>query len=436
MVSTSASIFAESPDHMDFMKVARTPSLFHFGSFTATDLAGKEIAVWPVTPSLAHKGTPNYFSPTYLSYISAPFTYWSGSLKYMFYFSASQMQTTRVRFSWLPSEPANTAPFIFGSGDFLSKVQDIKGDCMVAITVPYVNPYFALEVGRLVDEAAPVSPNVSHNGYLMMHVYNPPLTTTTTGDSTINFVGFIAAGEDYALHKLRSVHQLYNAPYLEGHPVAEEEPLIPQTVNLSQEFSKQFASLIRGVKFATHDKLIDGDKLDSSMRTLIKRYSTLQQYAASQDEIIRQTYPLPLGVNIPATSDAWNNFTYFSYLYLFWRGAIRYKYVQTTGGAVVAGNGLVCLGTSNETSYVNNTDAFNGAALYAGVYKPAVEFEIPYYHQIAFQPLVPRVEDPEVSAPLFQIVRDTSSTPTLFVAAGEDFMYGALSAPPIIRLST
>lgn len=442
-ISVSSRLFSETPDAMDYLSIARKPSLFSLGSFDSTSAEGALIAIWPVTPSISHLGTPNYFSPTFLAYISSPFTYWKGSIKYMFYFSASQYSTARVRISWMPSEPTSTAPFVFGSGDFLSKVVDITGDTMAEVVIPYVNPYYALEVGHFEDEAGAVLPPVAFNGYLMLHVYNSPITVQTTGTSTIYYSAFISGGEDYTLHKLKSVFQVYNPPYITGAPEVEAapEPEIPlenQALIMNQEFSKQFEPLIPGVKFGTHHRIIDGDRLDSSLRTVIHRYSNLAQYAIANTTIIRNMYPLDGAGNTPATSDDWRNFQYFSYLYLFWRGSLRYKLIFEDVASSRAGNGLALLMTENQVSgYIPNDDSFNGAVPWHGQYRPSCEFQVPFYHQLAFQPLVPRVLDPDVSAPRFRITRPQCvALSDLYVSAGDDFTYGALSAPPLIRIST
>lgn len=438
-VSVSSRLFAETPEAMDYLCIARKPSLFSLGSFDSNSTEGALIAIWPVTPSISHLGTPNYFSPTYLAYVSSPFTYWNGSIKYMFYFTASQYSTARVRISWLPSEPTSTAPFIFGSGDFPSKVVDITGDTIAEVVVPYVNPYYALEVGHLEDEAGAVLPPVAFNGYLMLHVYNSPITVETTGDSRIYFSAFIAGGEDFTLHKLKSVYQVYDAPFLTG-PPAEDEPeafLENQALIMNEKFSKQFEPLIPGVKFGVHHRIIDGDRLDSSLRTIIHRYSDLTMYTIATSTIIRNMYPLDGAGNTPATSDDWRNFQYFSYLYLFWRGSLRYKLLFEDTASSRSGNGLALLMTENLVSnYIPNDDAFNGAVPYNGQYRPSCEFQVPFYHQVAFQPLIPRVLDPEVTAPKFRITREQCVAQShLYVSAGDDFTYGALSAPPLIRIS-
>lgn len=452
-VTINPRLFAETSEAMDYLAIARKPSLYTLGNFDSASVEGALVGIWPVTPSLCHKGTPDYFSPTYLAYISSPFTFWNGSLKYMFYFSASQFSTARIRISWLPSEPTSTAPFIYGSGDFLSKVVDITGDTIAEVTIPYVNPYYALEVGHFEDEAAAALPAVAFNGYLMLHIYNSPLTVQTTGTSTIYYAGFISAGEDYMLHKPKSIYQTYDAPYKTGPPAEEEEPEEPeepepipdqndfvnQALVLSEEFAKQFEPLIKNVKFGVHHRIIDGDRLDSSLRTIIHRYCNLGGVSqVGTTTIIRNMYPLDGAGNTPATTDDWMNFQYFSYLFLFWRGSLRYKLLWDDGVAANVGNGLALLMTENQvTGYQPNDDSFNGAIPWNGDYKPSVEIQLPYYHQIAFQPLIPRVLDPDVSAPRFRVQRSNNVVEGhWYVAAGDDFTYGVLSSPPLIRLNS
>jgi hypothetical protein len=448
-VTISPRLFSQTEEAMDYLAIARKPSLFKLNSFNSASIEGSLMELWPVTPSLCHKDVPDFFEPTYLAYISSPFTFWKGSLKYMVYFSASQFSTARVRFSWLPSEPTTTTPFEYGSGDFLSKVVDITGDTIVEVTVPYVNPYYLLEVGHFEDETATALPPVAFNGYVMMHVYNAPITVESTGDSDIYYSCFIAGGEDYTLHKPKSIYQTYNPPYITGPPEVEaapEEPEIPlndleaQYLVLNQEFKKQFEPLIRDTRFGTHHRIVDGDRLDSSLRTIIHRYSDLAdvtQTGGTPFTIIRNMYPLDGAGNSPVTTDDWRNFQYFSYLFMFWRGSIRYKLLWKDGASANVGSGLALLVTENQvTGYVPNNDAFNGASAWNGDYRPSIEIQLPFYHQIAFQPLHPRVLDPDVSAPRFRVRNETNVVDgRWYVSAGDDFTYGVLSSPPLIRVA-
>lgn len=438
-VTTDASMFCENKKAMDYLRICRKPSLVHTGSFDSGTPEGEKLFVFPISPMTVHKGTPDYYTPTYLSYVSSAFTYWNGSLKYYIYFAASQFNTARVRLSWLPAEPTTTAPFEFGSGDFVSTVFDITGDKILRVTVPYVKPVWALQTGRMDDIEAPAT-LIDHvvNGYLCMHVYNPALTTQTTGASTIFYAVFMSAGEDYQLHKPRSVFPLYNAPYTQG-PPAEAEP---QALDMNKEFGCKFPTLIKGLKQHMHKYVIDGDRTDSSLNTLLHRYSLCFNYSAGSTTIERRVFPLDGSENTPSTaSDDWRSFTYFSYLFMFWRGSLRYKFIgqEGSGSGFTIGNGLALLRTKNTFNALTpNADAFNGAVAYNMFYKPAAEIEIPFYDEVAFRPMVPRVLDTTLTKPYFALTRETSTDvgQLLYVAAGDDFTYGVLSAPPILRLST
>jgi hypothetical protein len=228
---------------VDFLSIRNLTSLysmFAIRSWTTNMVPGTQLlANCFVTPMLSYaSSTEDYvtnFSPTFLAYNSAPFAYWTGSLKFRFEFVKTEFHTGRVIIFWVPNVSLFDSPVISleDAQTFPNVIVDLQLAKEASITIPWNKPtpwaYTSSFNGyqRYYDPGTgtdQLSVN-SCNGRLYLLVQNELVASGPVADN-IEINCYISGGPDYALRARQ--YQFndigYEPPYQPAPPgVATEE---------------------------------------------------------------------------------------------------------------------------------------------------------------------------------------------------------------------
>lgn len=456
-VATDPSIFSQKFDEMDIYRIARTPSLRFVGSLDTSSAAGSIIHTemidpMRVSPELSVNGP---FASTFLAWITYPFTFWSGSIKYFLQFTCPKMISAKLRISYTPGELTSTSQLDFLGGEFASRIIDIKGSTQTQFTVPFLSQYAALPVKRFLRKASETHSDFNTLGFWTISVVNPIVAGTTAGK--IDFAIWIAAGEDYRLYKPRDITPNISNLAVSSSIATEDDEFedLPLAVNQGSEmksgasiwdfFGSHFEPLIPS-SYILHDKLTCGENV-SSLRTLMHRYTFVKAYNGNISTATTETVVF-LGSQT-ATGTVLNNIhAYFLHLFYYWRGSLRFKLINKSSGF---GYGKVVHTFGNTPVAIPEglpNNAFFGATLYNSAYKPSCEWEMPYYHMVPFVTVLPPngtttvpPKDDLLVIPRITITRQQNTDAgvatggpsfDMYFAVGDDFSAGFLSAPPII----
>jgi hypothetical protein len=455
VVATDPSLYSEGEDMMDIYKIARTPSLRYTFTVTSASAVGAIVHTeccdpMYCSPEATEEGL---FAPTYVSWVSLPFTYYSGGLKWFLMITAPKTVTAKLRLSWTPSEVNDVDQFALLGGEFPSRIIDITGSTQTEFTTPFMSPYTVLPVTTFQRDTNPVYSNYLNSGFWQLSILNP-VTGSTSATSVIHIAIWKAAAEDYRLYKPREIMDHFVSLSSKEKDLTEysdDDDDATVQCDVWNFYKKQFMPIVP-VNFVTHEKICSGESV-SNLRTLMHRYVFIDSKNATASSAQKfDTVPFP-GYHPDGVP---NQHWYWLQLFYFWRGSLRFKllFKQSTSLALPnnsCGIGRVVLQTTNtpvavETDTPWNT--FNGATVYHTDYRPSVEFEIPWYYQTLFatvlpfdSPNSPVPPDDRLSVPGFTHYRvqnngttlQTSPSFDMYMSVGDDFSMGFLSAPPLVQ---
>lgn len=197
-VSHASHVALSNQDEMSISYI--TSKFTYLTSFTyATESPTNTVlSIVPVSPSACGKqtliGGVNSFN-TFLSYLSAHFSAWRGSIEYKFKLVKTPFHTGRLRFIWIPGVEDSVDINTIDVNSCYSEVYDIRERTEIDFTVPYVSaiPYWTCvtQTGR---ESA-----FCHSvptGVVVVEVLNV-LRATTSVASSIEIIVEVRGGPDF-----------------------------------------------------------------------------------------------------------------------------------------------------------------------------------------------------------------------------------------------
>lgn len=187
-------------DDMDILKLSKRFS-YMFSNTIAVVSTDAIIASIRVRPSVAVVNSTEYHYPI-VSYLSLPFSFWRGTLKYKFQFVASAYHKGRFRITW---DPYPSASNMVNSNYFnttYTQVLDLEGDRELIFEVPYAHFKPFLRNFRSSADYSTTSiltPGEQDNGILSVMCLTPLVSPNTTSFQPIYMNVYVAAGDDYML---------------------------------------------------------------------------------------------------------------------------------------------------------------------------------------------------------------------------------------------
>lgn len=338
------------------------------------------------------------------SFITLPFKYWRGTIRYRFQFCNSIMHRGRVRISYDPyfalggNTEYNTA---------MNEIVDIGANNDFTIEVGWHSPRSYLPVGKpgVIPVASLYGPAALtaaaadlHNGVLYVHVVNE-LTTPATSPGVTNDIKvnvFVSASEDFEVF---DPDPAFMESYLYLPQSGAEEVISDSSAPLGAPLLRKFGNGC----MTNHAIIYHGDPI-VSIRTAIKRYTL---YRRTASPTLNFTIPfvwiwnqsaIPWlkgkgpGGNINGVSYVHNTpMTYFGPAFLGSRGGVRHKMMiladqpnanillQISRSSWQAPESNVAVPLATSPSFLTSRSAiWAGGAIAHHDISPLVEAEVPY----------------------------------------------------------
>jgi hypothetical protein len=427
-----------STDEMDMKYLMSKPTLFASFDWALGALVDVPIFSVKVTPMTYRRDSYTGSLPGYALMPTAmcalPFHYWRGSMTYRFQIVASGYHKGRLLFVWEP----NTAfqGVIPESNVTYSKVVDIAQERDFAITIGWGSNKPALEIATAVQLGLPDMFSIGvpatttpgfDNGTLTCYVLNP-LVTSGSDTSSITILCHTSSDdmELWAPDGDRLKRLTYNPqgapppPLLEGQAghVGDVEGVVENAAEETAHLAPVGGDRIP----KTFNTFTSGETV-KSLRTLLKRYFLRRSIVATTDvqtgtyNSIKWTgtaYPYMPDVPFPGSSTGVfrGPFTIHSlvaYCYAGWRGSFRIKLlpaligngnqwprasITVSRGTFVRMEDPTYLPHSRNQFGANNCDeifdySFNGCQVSNEASGNVLDFEIPWYSNERFGPILP-----------------------------------------------
>lgn len=298
-------------------------------------------------------------SLTYVDWITNLFSYFSGSYKLKVYITASIFHNVRGVFYFTDDVDADWQ-------NCYHKVIEIQGDTETAFMIPYPDPYFMGLTGT-------TSPWKIYFKVLSWSQVTPSAVTP------IHLNVYKAGADDFKFGCLR------NCEYT------------PQS-NPRQDFASEFEFLHPKMTKYMPNNVVMGEEY-TTLREIIHRF--LPYYVPASTE---KLYALPIN-GTPSCG-----LEMIGFLFRFWRGSIRVKYLQKNNNPSCA-----------VVKYGNYQIA--GAAVSNAV-TPNVELDVPFYNPMAFE------QTHQSFTYTGEVTVGKNTEKFLFKAGGDDFSFHFLKMPP------
>lgn len=195
-VSAVYDILGSFPEEQSLLHLMTTPSLLGIREIIPTTEIVYSI---PVAPNVAPIIQANEIMPTVLSFTTAPFAYWRGSMKYILQITGSAFHSARIQILW---EPTSTVPNFVTAFNAVSHIMDIQEETTICFSVPYLATLPYLQNGSIgnVDYAAE---RAGYNGSLHIRVVNS-LTHKTSPVPPIYANLWVMGGEDLQFAQIQN----------------------------------------------------------------------------------------------------------------------------------------------------------------------------------------------------------------------------------------
>jgi hypothetical protein len=430
------------------------------------------------------------YESTYLSYVAETFLFWKGTIELRFEFIKSMFHVGRYIVIFFPETPADRQPtgLTINDLEWLTTLPHAVIDLAESSVVDFSIPYMASTPYKMIPALSELTTTSGFqdrrtdyiNGSFAVMPLNP-LVTTLGMPPTIPVLVYLRAGPDFELYVPRHPTAY---PLL---PLSEDAGEIPTAQN---DDPQQESSTTE----PSGDTLNAGPSVTTSPASAFigETVTDILDMCRRFNRVVRESLPPTNGMNIPkfyafnvnmldATNSSdgsgtasslidqgMNLSSYFSIMYLGYRGSFRYKFVTDAPRS--------CKGILTATHIPNPMEyrevdwlqlAIAGGeqrfscmtSNYANVttnlaHSPALEIEIPFYSIYDFLlrpdaygatlPGTPNPDSPMLRNPTFLdqgyvvldyffIIPDTPTTNItidIYRAIGDDFNFTFLLAPP------
>nr|QUS52720.1 hypothetical protein 2 [Mute swan feces associated picorna-like virus 18] len=446
-----SSVGLDGTDEMSFMYVAgRAAHIATFDWNCNGDYSEGIIASWAVAPGVCPQyleGGVTVTCPTPIYFVSRPFQYWTGSLKYRIQVVASQMARGRLRFQYDPNLSGYTNTNVALNQRY-THFMDLEADRDFSFEVNWCQPtqFLPIVTSNVGFQKNTISSGLASdsNGIIIVSVMNE-LTTPDNAGVQVNV--YISAGDSFNVRAPVSLQNIAYAradlgvgppahpesagPFYEDLPRCESDDITYQENAPAQE--QEF--ILNGDHVVTDpnmDLVYFGEDIQS-IRYCLKRYNLYRYlkltYVESEGQNIMHTFRLsnfPVGPAV-SYSSSWAsgltlgfdvtpfdyNFVCMTHLryycqgYVGYRGSIRYKVIPDFNNYAYSGrchamrdpntgaetSTLALMNTSsltlsevakNYSQNPNNSDSNAGAQISNFRNGGNLQFELPFFTNLKF----------------------------------------------------
>lgn len=461
-------VAGESLNAMNLKHILQYPMLIQQFSFLSTSPIESLLFSTYVHPTISPQISTNtvdgvdypVIQPTYLSFISNAFCYWTGGIKFDIEVVATRFHTGRLLFAYWPN--TDRAPTYQEALQLPNVVVDIQQTSHFTFTVPYTSST-AMKSTTLYLEGNLSSSRVvdSANGMMVCYVQN--LLThpgSVSPDVQVNIYAY--GDEDFNFFVMRRPYiDMLNVPT----PPTEVEATSGISIESDAVSPSSTSVYLSKDQDHTSSRTVFGESY--TLLDLIRRYSfydIITSYRPNDKfpSIIIPVSPLNYSDNPAVNNKRTSMLHYWSSIYTTWAGSVRYKFVfpapRSSGqlGVVThypdifSSDLLQQEYLSNDAQYASNG---YGSHLTTFSQNNALEVDVPWYSRYNMLLIHPSRAISTVSNTLYTIngyirlfVNQLYNTPDntadgaypaqIYIAAGEDFRFIYLRPPPPNRILT
>lgn len=458
-LSINQEIFGTKTDEMDIKYVASKPTWLERVNWPDTAQPGQVLATYPVTPGFCGSASNLEVLTTLLGYVAHMFRLWRGDLCWKLQFVANQFYSGRVALAFYSGlTTLDIPPFIaFDEVDMVPKVYcDIKNSTDCTFTVPYAMhvPYLQTRIasrtstGTNFTFASLDTLNVSQ-GTLVLFVVNP-LVHPATVPSTIPINVFVYGGPniEFQIPSFDSYVPVAAVPppplSISGKEEDEEKIIahsnsVPEKLNVTAATGRGEHTML--VSKSLHTSVFAEASIGESVtsfRELIKMFSITVTDVVGGNRSLTVD-PAYFGLDEDTTA----NCALFrvSRLYAFWKGSRRYKFLPRILDpasfpvfyVVTVSAGATVPSPPNFATPQNNAGSL-GFSWFANLAQtPIIEVSAPFYTK-DYLGVVSDTTGPLRSLVRIWYIGSDDVEISVYDAAGDDFTFGWLKAPPNLRL--
>lgn len=430
------SAFGNSNLDMDFKKIMMTPMLLGQVSWSTSQAAQGLLFSLPVTPNIScRNAAEDGANLTYLSFLSRFFCFWRGGIEYTIEIVATRYHSGKLLISFEPNNSSGSA-YVNASRALPNLTLDIQQTSKFSFIVPFVSqtPMKFTKTPLVIDE--------NYVGNLSVFIQNT-LAAASNVSGTIEMNIYINAAPDFQFFVPRSHEILTVAPVIPASATATGGEIELQVQRMTDSNKSSSAALTLGSGFAPK---VNKFGESYSMLDLVRRFgfsTALDPGAINNFWTVNPMY-YTFNPTVAALQEVDNtHLAGFGLIFAIWSGSIRYKLI--TSAPRTTDNILYVCHQPDE--YLIGTQPPVSLATFGGyasmittlAQDNCLEVEIPYY--TPYDLLLTRPDSDAVagfylnptSNGAFAVLHNSASTAAFFkvmVAAGDDFRYGYLRAPP------
>lgn len=423
-LSPPNTLFATEDDEMSFPYIKKRPTVLDTFNWSVDNAEGDVLFKTVVAPIRIHVASSTRYE-TMLSYLSNPFCLWRGSIHYRLSFAKTKFNSGRIRIAFIPG--MTTAVTYEESEVSYSKVLDLSSSSTIDFEVPFVSSTPWKEIHNFDSDFV---------GTIAVYVVNK-LKSVTNAPSTITALVWVRGGDDFelGLPGTNSMTSGINVPF--GFARGVEMQGDESTLETNREHLDT-PMLDTGETEGYSRAMCTGEFLNS-VKAYINRYTLVgtvpvsggpfqlvepfsNQYCFAKDSVsqisLPNMYDAPYGVSSNHTYSA---IQYFSALYRFCRGGIRYK--------------ITFVGNRNDNAQitVNYQNANVCSPVTVQTFGPGncVEFIIPHYYWTSKKVLGALTNLQHMSRLIPEVTFEgfLDGYFNIYMSASNDFAFGWLLGP-------
>ena len=425
-------------------------------SFTmaTTQDANSLLYAFPVTPGWS-KLVNGVYRPSVTAFVASMFTLWRGGLKFKIQAAKTAYHSGRVRIVYIPATESSD---IDDSDQAYNWVLDLRNSSEIEFTIPY-NNIVEWSEARLVDGIT--NTRSSSIGVIRVEVLNT-LRAPDTVSQDIEFNVWISGDSDlqFAIPSFqRYVPSLANATLSRRRPDLNEV-FTAQVLGSQQDrgfndmadkpqlFAMKVPDLVIPCKTAIGEAV-------NNLRYLTRRFAPVQTISKPTASDLVLDLPLYYYTRVfDPSQDSLETYRitpldYISYLYRFFRGGVRYKFLlnntsiaDSTGfqEAILAPSFPSSRTITPITSTLYTRLSVMSSSFMHRVYSlinPILEVTTPFYSQAIVRPIIgtDQAQPATLTANSLLYKWSTGATGSvdIFKAAHDDFSFGWIVGPPTLR---
>jgi len=303
-------------------------------------------------------------NPDFLGFAAAGFTFWRGSIKFLFHFCGTAFYSGTFRITLYHglsvSKISELAAIEDGVGCY-SRVVTVRGDAWVEFQVPFLHN----KAWQYTNTLLFINEQIT-DPFLMLEALTDVQGSNSPSGALYYINVFRAGGEDIEFA------QLGRSLWTDPPSSFVEERVWKSQCSLVDKFAKPFDPIIPGVVGTIEDNVCMGDKA-GTITDICKRF--VRQFNGNQTGNVGRAYQtFPLNQDSVMTLQP---LFWWGWAFCYWRGSMRLRMLNTNANMVIFPTATGAASTNTYTP---------GDGVHVADTAAQVAAEVPFYSRSAYSP--------------------------------------------------